>query len=146
MRHADQSAEALRWIAAHSGKYVDVVMAGQVVGGRYGESPQCICSASIGEAAFRVQFAPSEILSVENPVGFECLPNGLFIRQATKLVFGWHYYGRPKTLENWCEQHYEFENGKVSFYAKGPLLSRAGFSLRSRRPARKAAQAPQLER
>lgn len=126
MSAASSINQLLSWIDQRKGTYVDVVLAGKVFGGRFGESPQRIASASFSGTALRIEFSPTERLWVDDPAGIDFRSTGLFIRQASRVVFGWYYYGRPQTPDNWCERHYEFTDGRVSFFGKGPLKVPAG--------------------
>ena len=123
---AEQS-EISRWVAARAGKYADVVIAGRVFGGRYGESPQCIRSARFAGTSLRIEFDPSEILTILEGEDFHLDPSTLIVRKVKGIVFGWHYYGRPRTQENWCELRHSFFSDKISISAIGPTPNSTEF-------------------
>jgi len=121
------TAEVLSWVSARAGAYADVVIADRVFGGRYGESPQRISSASWFDTDLRIEFDPSEVLTITGAENFHIQAEELIVPKANQVVFGWHYYGGPRTQENWCELRYVFSGGKVSITTVGPTPGFDGF-------------------
>ena len=96
-----------KWFASHKGQCVDVVVAGRVFGGRYGESPQLVRQYELTDMGVIIRFETTEVLTVVNPSMFTLGDHGhLIVPRADEVVFGWHYYGRPQSPENWCEERY----------------------------------------
>ena len=88
-------------------EFVDIVMAGRIFGGRYGESTQQPESFFCGANFLRINFEPYEILTIFNP-GEVSLDQDmdLVIDTASEVRFGWYYYGRDPISKNWCEDIY----------------------------------------
>ena len=111
------------WFAEKRGSYVDVIIAGRVFGGRHGESPQQPQACEFDGSALRIGFGTTEQLIVDQPSGFQRGRDGeLVIPYAARAVFGWHYYGRKQTPENWCEEIYEVNDGRIQLTRRGPLM------------------------
>lgn len=113
------------WFKNHKDKYINVEIAGEIFGGRYGESPQLVRDYEIIEPNIKIYFGPSEILIITNPssvmIGRD---NELIVDKAEQVIFGWHYYGRSRIPENWCTETYELkENGFVECNLNGPISS-----------------------
>ena len=115
-----QSIEA--WFAKRKGKWVNVVLAGQIVGGRFDESPQIPRDFSYHDSTLKISFDTTEVLIVERPTGV-LLANddALTIHRASRVTFGWHYYGRPQISENWCEERYRLAEETIHYERTGPL-------------------------
>ena len=64
-----KASDILHWVSAHAGQYADVVIAGRVFGGQYGESLQCTKSASFTGTDLRIEFDPSEVLTIKEAQG-----------------------------------------------------------------------------
>lgn len=110
------------WFDSLQGRWVSVVLAGRIIGGRYGESPQTPRAYSYAAGTLRIEFATTELLTVERPSDVQQRGDGsLIIPQADSATFGWHYYGRPQTPENWCEMRYRREGDKYCFEQSGPI-------------------------
>jgi hypothetical protein len=70
----------------------------------------------------RVWFATTELLTVAEPSDFVLGEYGqLIVPRAEAATFGWHYYGRPKTPETWCEVVYQLSQDWVLMWRSGPL-------------------------
>jgi hypothetical protein len=111
------------WFGKSRGAYLDVILAGRVFGGRHGESPQQPRDYAYEGQTLRVWFAGTELLTVAEPTDFVLGKDGqLIVPRARTATFGWHYYGRPQTPENWCEEVYELSGDKVLMKRTGPLL------------------------
>ena len=117
------SVDLLReWLSSNQGKYVDVIIAGRVIGGRLQESPQTPRELVVGDDSFTLRFATTEILVVRNPSGFVLGEYGqLIVPDADEARFGWHYYGRPQVPENWCQEIYRRRGKKVELVREGSL-------------------------
>ena len=89
------------WFASHSGEAFDLVLAGNVFGGRYGESPQHVKCAALEGDTLRISFNTTETLTILGPRDVVFERNGLSIRAAKELEFGWHSYGKEEKPENW---------------------------------------------
>jgi hypothetical protein len=120
----------------------DLVIAGRTFGGRAGESPQRLSSASIEDDTLVVRFAPTEVLTVVRPARLEIgRRGGLTVRDAAEVSFGWHFYGRPQIPKNWCVQTCRFADATVLCTLTGPI---AGYLPAQERFARHGAAAVQL--
>ena len=88
-------------------KYVDIIMAGRIFAGRFGESTQQPQSFFCGDKFLRINFDPYEILTVFNPGEVSLNQDyDLVIDVASEVRFGWYYYGRDQISKNWCEDIY----------------------------------------
>jgi len=125
MHTAPSLSEVQSWFSAHEAQCFDLVLAGQVFGGRYGESPQRVKSALLTPDSLLVQFSPTEVLSITAPEGILLEPEGMFVSLASEVTFGWHCYGRDRTPENWCELHYSFSRNRVQEQSSGPTRARS---------------------
>ncbi len=111
-----------QWFERHRGKYLDVIIAGRTFGGRHGESPQAPRECEFENGELLIQFSTTERLTVFAPSDFMLGKyDQLIVPCAARAVFGWHYYGRDATPENWCEEAYELDNGTVRLTRTGPL-------------------------
>ena len=111
------------WFADHRKRYLDVIIAGRIFGGRHGESMQCPTGYDCDETVLAIRFATTERLIVDHPSDVQRGEFGqLIIPHATKAVFGWHYYGREQTPENWCEETYESHDNGMQLTRTGPLM------------------------
>jgi hypothetical protein len=125
MQTASSPSDVHAWFSAHEAQRFDLVIAGQVFGGRHGEAPQCLQSALLTPNGLRVQFDSTEVLSITTPAGILLEPQALSVRSADEVVFGWHCYGREQTPENWCELRYTFSGNRVRVQSSGPASVRA---------------------
>jgi glyoxylate carboligase len=95
-------------------QYVDIIMAGRIFGGRFGESSQQPESFFCGDKFLRINFDPYEILTVFNPREVNLnQDDDLVIVTASEVRFGWYYYGRDPISKNWCEDIYINKNTYV---------------------------------
>ncbi len=96
-----------KWFMENLGSSVDIVIAGEIFGGRRGELPQVVNNLELETEKFVIKFATTEKLSVYKPdkikVGKE---NQLIIGDAPKAIFGWHHYGSPQSEATWSEITY----------------------------------------
>jgi hypothetical protein len=101
MQPALSSAALSEWCEASMGEFFDVVLAGKVFVGRYGESPQRLKHAAMEDRTLRLQFNTTEILRIVEPSGVNFEENGRLIERAKEVEFGWHSYGTEEKPENW---------------------------------------------
>jgi glyoxylate carboligase len=88
-------------------QFVDIIMAGRIFGGRYGESTQQPESFLCGDKFLRINFEPYEVLTVFKPGEVSLNQDmDLVIDIASEVRFGWYYYGRDPISKNWCEDIY----------------------------------------
>lgn len=101
----------LNWFNSNKGRYIDVQMAGYIFGGRHGEAPQLLKRYTfVPPNMLKIFFNTTETLEITNPSSFMIgKHNELIIEKANQVCFGWHYYGRPQTPENWCTEIYELK-------------------------------------
>ena len=112
-----------KWCEVNKDNYIDVIIAGRVFGGRHGESPQLPRAFSYKDDILKVKFSTTGHLTVINPTNFILGQySQLLIPVASKAVWGWHYYGRPKTEENWCEEIYNLHGKTIEFQRSGALM------------------------
>jgi|SRR5579871_1754493 len=118
------------WLSGAPFDQVDVEIAGQIFGGRPGEAPQRPRSHEWEGDTLRMAFNTTESLVVRGPSGIELGSIGgvadggvLIIPEAREVRWGWHYYGRPETPENWCVLTYRFADGQVTKEVTGPTRS-----------------------
>jgi hypothetical protein len=110
------------WFTSQRGQPHDLVFAGRIFGGRYGESPQYPRDFEFDGRTLSMRFQTTELLSIVEPYGVMLGKQGqLLIRRAKSARFGWHYYGRPPLPENWCEETYLLTNHEVTMRRTGPL-------------------------
>ena len=109
------------WFDDEKESYHDVIIAGRTFGGRHGMWMLKPREYSFDDTTLLIRFGTTEVLTVENPSGFERGEFGqLIIPSATQAVFGHHNYGREQTPENWCEQIYERNDSQVKLTRTGP--------------------------
>ena len=89
------------WCESNVGRSFDVVLAGRVFGGRYGESPQRLKHASLEGDVLQLRFNTTETLTISEPRSVAFEENGLLIEDAKYFEFGWHSYGTEEKAENW---------------------------------------------
>jgi|GEM_PF-3291720 len=114
------------WITKKRDESVSIVLAGRVFGGRYGESPQKPKDYEYVKNTLTLKFGTTEILEIVEPesalVGSQ---HELIIPRAKSALWGWHYYGRKETQENWCTCTYAINiTNMVHLTVKGPISSR----------------------
>ncbi|MEL7500769.1 MAG: hypothetical protein AAFN77_24465 [Planctomycetota bacterium] len=111
------------WFSEHRNQFLDVIIAGRVFGGRHGESPQSLRELEFDGSTVLIRFATTETLTIETPSAFLRGEYGqLIIPHASRIVFGWHYYGRDPKPENWCELIYEASSNQIQLTRTGPLM------------------------
>ena len=111
------------WFTDRRNEYCDLIVAGRIFGGRHGESMQQPTEYDYDGTVLVVNFATTERLAVHSPSEFERGEHGqLIIPRGAKAVFGWHYYGRPQTPENWCEETYESVDDRIQLTRTGLLM------------------------
>ena len=112
-----------KWVEANKGNGIDIVIAGRVFGGRHGESPQIPKEFSYVDEILKMQFNTTELLTIINPSDIVLGEyEQLIIPNASEVVWGWHYYGRPQIDENWCEEIYKHQGDKIELDRTGPLM------------------------
>lgn len=113
------------WFNNHKGRHINIEIAGEIFGGRYGESSQLVCDCEFSERNITIYFDTSETLIITNPSSLVIgSGNELLVDKAEQVFFGWYYYGRSRILENWCTATYALkENGQVIFNLNGPISS-----------------------
>lgn len=118
-------ASFVKWFEIHKGKYINIEIAGEIFGGRYGESPQLVCNYDIKSTEYKIYFDPTEVLTITAPSSFLIGSNNeLIVDKALLVSFGWHYYGRSRTPENWCTVTYDLrEDGLVVYNLSGPMVN-----------------------
>jgi hypothetical protein len=94
------------WIKRTEKDWLNIYIAGQVFGGRPNEAPQTPKDFQIIEDTLLITFSRTERLWVKKPVDIKIQNYKLTIQSATVVRWGWHYYGRPQTDLNWCEEIY----------------------------------------
>ncbi len=112
------------WIERTEKSWLNIYIAGQVFGGRPGEAPQTPKDFQIIGDTLLITFSRTERLWVKNPVEIKIQNNKLTIQSATVVRWGWHYYGRPKTDLNWCEEIYIVNEQEIIKTDLTPLDSR----------------------
>jgi len=111
------------WFTDRRNEYCDLIVAGRIFGGRHGESMQKPTGYDFDGTVLVINFATTERLTVHRPSRFERGEHGqLVVPRGTKAVFGWHYYGREQTPENWCEEIYEPVYDRIQLTRTGPLM------------------------
>ena len=155
MLHPHEIAQLDSWQHASRGHTFDVVIAGRIFGGRSGEAPQRPESYQITPDGLRLFFGGgievpfaqadgtrmmlrqggTERLVVLRPDSLITESDGsLQLGRAEEVIFGWHYYGRPQTEENWCEDRYRLEGDLVTHAVIGPIRTARGRSFPERFP------------
>jgi hypothetical protein len=121
----DRLSAFLVWFNNHKDKYINIEIAGEIFGGRYGESPQSVRDYEVSEQNITIYFESSERLIITNPSSLMIgSRNELCIDKAEKVFFGWYFYGRSRIMENWCTETYDLkEDGQVIFNLSGPINS-----------------------
>ena len=147
MMNAEETRRLTDWLDRARGHSFDVIIARRVFGGKPGEAPQWPHDVSLTTNGFILQFGGghdleitlldgsrqsvrsggTERLEVINPAGIEIGPDGaLLVAVADEVRFGWHYYGRPQTEENWCVKSYRLRDVAVDYSASGPAAGSSG--------------------
>jgi hypothetical protein len=119
------SSDFIDWFNNNRGKHINIEIAGEIFGGRYGESPQLVYDFEISEQKIKIYFEPSEKLIITNPslvmMGSD---NELIVSKSAQVEFGWHFYGKLRIQENWCTVTYDLkENDLVEYKCTGPISS-----------------------
>ncbi|RZL05503.1 MAG: hypothetical protein EOO89_26300 [Pedobacter sp.] len=96
--------EFYRWVKQTGDKWLDVYVAGVVFGGRPGEAPQVPKDFQVIDNSLLLTFGTTERLWIQEPIGIQISELEFSIQSAKVVRWGWHYYGRPQTSLNWCEQ------------------------------------------
>jgi hypothetical protein len=134
------------WLGTAAGRRFDVDIAGRPLGGKRGETPLTPREFAIADRGFTLQFGGgrmvtihnvpgvgtatvqvggTEVLEVTTPAGVSVLGSGdLLVQNAAAVRFGWHYYGRPQTPENWCVDTYTLQGAVIRREHSGPLPPR----------------------
>ena len=101
------------WFELNLGKSFDLVLAGKVFGGRYGESPQKLKGATLEGEKLQLQFNKTETMTILEPryVSFE--ENGLCIERAKIVEFGWHSHGTEEEPQNWRTIRYQDKGAQI---------------------------------
>jgi len=110
-----------KWFGKKYGQYVEIVLAGRVFGGRVGESPQRVRAFQWIDDILVVRFKTTERLVITGIADVNIGDCDALVISAEDARFGWHYYGRPQSPENWCEEIYRRHNKTVRFARLGPL-------------------------
>jgi hypothetical protein len=109
------SPEALRsWSESHVGQSFDVVLAGTVFGGRYGESPQTLRQATFEGETLCLMFNTTEKLTIIEPREVILVTHGLSVAKAAVVEFGWHSYGTDEKPEDWRTLLYQPAAGQYT--------------------------------
>lgn len=112
-----------RWLSATRNSALSVIIAGRVFGGRYGEAPQQPRLLCVEGANLTICFNTTERLVVTDPSGIRLGEyQQLIVRDASQVTWGWHYYGRSETPENWCEERFKIRDQIIEFERTGPLM------------------------
>ena len=110
------------WFSRYRGRWITLVLVGEIFGGRYGESPQTPRSFSVDKDSVRIGFDTTELLTIVRPSGVLMVGGSLKVHRADRVTFGWHYYGREHLNENWCQKDYRLDGNIIQFEGTGPLL------------------------
>ncbi|MDF1540503.1 MAG: hypothetical protein P1Q69_16525 [Candidatus Thorarchaeota archaeon] len=102
------------WFMENLGSSVDVVIGGEIFGGRLGEMRQTIKELELESEKFLIKFGTTERLSVYKPekvkVGKQ---NQLIVGDASKAIFGWHHHGLQQSTETWSEIAYVKQKKRI---------------------------------
>jgi len=111
------------WLDSKRNAYCDVIIAGRVFGGRHGESSQQPKAYSIDGNLVTVRFGTTERLVITDPSAFSIGTDGqLIVPTASHVSWGWHYYGRPQTDDNWCVESFAIADTSITLERTGPLM------------------------
>jgi|GEM_PF-5543243 len=116
-----------QWFSNRSKRPINLRFSGCWFAGRPEEAPQNPISFSVGQDKLIINFEPTERLTIIEPEGIKIVDDtqndfSLIIPVAERAVFGWHYYGRPQTAENWCEEAYFDKGQAIEMVRTGKLL------------------------
>jgi hypothetical protein len=112
-----------KWLDARRNSYVEVIIAGRIFGGRHGESPQQPTAYSVCGNRVTIQFGTTERLVITDPSAFSTGNDGqLIVFTASHVSWGWHYYGRPQTVDNWCVESFAVAGVSITLERTGPLM------------------------
>ncbi|HYH03256.1 MAG TPA: hypothetical protein VEC37_09155 [Bacillota bacterium] len=110
-----------QWYELRKGEGVDLEMFGGIFGGRIGEATQQVESFSFADNRLEFRFNPTEQLEIINPQGVTLERCRLVIARADEVRWGWHYYGNPKTDENWCTIQYIVKEDHIDWTVTGKI-------------------------
>jgi hypothetical protein len=102
------------WCELNLGKSFDLVLAGRVFGGRYGESLQKLNDVTLDGEKLHLRFNTTEMMTILEPRSISFEANGLSIERAKKVEFGWHSYGTEEKPQNWQTIRYQESGTQVS--------------------------------
>lgn len=113
----------VNWFTLNRGRYITLEMAGNIFGGRYGESPQLLRNFDYSQHnELTIFFDTTETLVIVNPSNIKIGNNKeLVIDKAEQISFNWHYYGRPKIPENRCSEVYILKDECLEYKTSGPV-------------------------
>jgi hypothetical protein len=142
MNGMDYAPQLERWLASARGQRFDTVIAGRFLGGKPGETPLAPQEYAITDSGFTIRFGGGNVANITNPAtgevtpvriggtevlevvapqGVEATSGGeLVVGRAEAVRFGWHYYGRPQTDENWCVGSWTLQGTSVLWDVSGP--------------------------
>lgn len=111
-----------KWFGEKKDNYVDIIIAGRVFGGRLGESRQRPRSFQwIGDVLL-ICFETTERLVIAGIRDVTIGDYNALVISAEDARFGWHYYGKPQSPENWCEEIYRKKGNIVVLVRLGALM------------------------
>lgn len=134
------------WLGRAAGRRFDVDVGGTPLGGKRGEMPLTPREYAVSDGGFTIRFGGgsmatigglpggvtvtvrvggTEVLEVRGPAGVSIVGAGeLLVETAAEVQFGWHYYGRPQTPENWCVERFTLQGAVLRRERSGPLPPR----------------------
>jgi hypothetical protein len=79
-----------------------LIFFGDIFGGRFGENQHQIIDYRYDKTSeiFRIFFNAGEICTVYNPEMIEYGEKVFTIKDASRIIWEWYYYGREKTVDN----------------------------------------------
>ncbi len=108
-----------------------LIFFGDIFGGRYGENRHQIIDYKYEKTQeiYRIHFNEGETCTIYNPKEIEYDREVFIIKDASRIIWEWYYYGREKTASNLNSLDYKkIDTLSVSLKRSGNLAINSGIT------------------